>query len=94
MQVLPSRTGPKGLDAGHYLRLLAWGAGAVLAITLAVAAVRTELGTERAHLALSDVLGTRPVAKDESTQIVAWSNALDAQIRGQADVIRNRDYRC
>ena len=89
MQVLPSRTGPKGLDAGHYLRLLAWGAGAVLAITLAVAAVRTELGTERAHLALSDVLGTRPVAKDESSQFVAWSNAVDAQIRRQADVIRD-----
>jgi hypothetical protein len=89
MQVVPSRTGTNAYGIRHYLRLFAWGAGATLALAVAVAAGRTEPGTERVQSALAAMLGTKPVAKDSSSDVVARSSAVDAQMRRQADVIRD-----
>jgi hypothetical protein len=89
MQVVPSRTSISASGISYHSRLLAWGAGATLALAAAVAAGRTELGTERAQSALAAMQGTKSVAKDQSSQVVAWSSAVDAQMRRQGEVIRN-----
>jgi hypothetical protein len=72
-----------------FVRLLAWGAGAVLALAVAVAAGRTELGAKRAHAALTAMLsGPAPVEPQISERLKAWSNGVEAEMRRQAETIR------
>jgi hypothetical protein len=72
-----------------FLRLCAWGSGATLALVIAVAAGRTELGAQRAHAALAAML-SGPATPDRqlSEQMLAWSNGFDQQMRRQAEIIR------
>jgi hypothetical protein len=61
----PSRAVSLGSDANPsnlrtFWRLYAWGAGAVLALVVAVMAGRTELGAQRAHAVLTAMLSPAP----------------------------------
>jgi hypothetical protein len=55
-RAVPSGAGERAVNARQFLRLLAWGAGAALALVIAVTAGRTELGAKRAHAALMAML--------------------------------------
>jgi hypothetical protein len=85
-------TDPRAFNARMFLRLCAWGSGAALALVIAVAAGRTELGARRAHAALTAML-SGPATPDQqfsdlSERMTAWSDGLDQRMRGQAETIR------
>jgi hypothetical protein len=90
----PSRAVPLGSDANTsnlrtFWRLYAWGAGAALALIVAVMAGRTELGAQRAHAVLAAMLSPPPSPDQQlSDQMAAWSNGFDKQMRRQAEIIR------
>lgn len=71
------------------LRLSAWACAAMLALVLALAAGRTELGAQRAHAALT-AMQSGPTGPDQqwSDQMAAWSNGFDRQMRRMTDIIR------
>jgi len=90
----PSRAVSLGSDANSsnlrtFWRLYAWGAGAVLALVVAVVAGRTELGAQRAHALLTAMLSPPPSPDQQlSDQMAAWSSGFDKQMRRQAEIIR------
>ncbi len=90
----PSRAVSLGSDANTsnlrtFWRLYAWGAGAVLALVVAVMAGRTELGAQRAHAVLTAMLSPPPSPDQQlSEQMAAWSSGFDKQMRRQAEIIR------
>jgi hypothetical protein len=88
-RAVPSATGERAVNARQFLRLLAWGAGAALALVIAVAAGRTELGAKRAHAALTAMLSEQATAEPPiSERLTAWSNVVEAEMRRQAETIR------
>jgi hypothetical protein len=82
-----------GFNGRMFVRLCAWVSAAMVALVIAVAAGRTELGSERAHAALVAMLSP-PAASDRrsdqqlSEQMMAWSESVDKQMRRQAEAIR------
>jgi hypothetical protein len=90
----PSRAVSLGSDANTsnvriFLRLCAWGAGAAVALGVAVMAGRTELGAQRAHAALTAMLSPPPSPDQQlSDQMAAWSSGFDKQMRRQAEITR------
>src|SRR5579859_6933693 len=79
----------KPSNAGAFWRLYAWGAGAALALIIAVMAGRTDLGAQRASAAVNAMLSPPPSPDQQLTeQMSAWSSAFDKQMRRQAEVIR------
>jgi hypothetical protein len=90
----PSRAVSLGSDANTsnlrtFWRLNAWGAGAALALVVAVMAGRTELGAQRAHAVLTAMLSPPPSPDQQmSDQMAAWSSGFDKQMRRQAEIIR------
>ena len=78
----------KALNVRMFARLVAWGAAALVALVVAVAAERTELGSQRAHASLTAMLSP-PAEPDQqlSEQRLAWSEGFDKQMRRQAEVI-------
>jgi hypothetical protein len=90
----PSRTvslgsGAKPTDARAFWQLYAWGAGAALALIIAVVAGRTDLGAQRASAAVAAMLSPPPSPDQQLTeQMTAWSASLDKQMRRQAEIIR------
>jgi hypothetical protein len=72
-----------------FWRLFAWGAGATLALVVAIMAGRTELGAQRVHAALTAMFSAPPSPDQQlSEQMTAWSNGFDKQMRRQAEIIR------
>jgi len=82
-----------GFNGRMFVRLCAWVSAAMAALVVAVAAGRTELGSERAHAALVAMLSP-PAGPDRrsdqqlSEQMMAWSESVDKQMRRQAEAIR------
>ena len=90
----PSRTvslgpGASLINSRPFLQLCAWGAGAALALIVAVAAARTDLGAERARAAMTAMLSP-PQSPDRqlSAQIATLSGEFDQQMRRHAEAIR------
>ncbi len=78
----------KALNVRMFAKLVAWGAAALVALIVAVAAERTELGSQRAHASLTAMLNP-PAEPDQqvSEQMMAWSEGFDKQMHRQAEVI-------
>ncbi len=76
------------------LPLFAWGLGAAIALGFAVVAARTEVGAQRAHAVLVNMLSP-PASADQraeqqlSGQMVAWSQGVEKQFRRQSDIIQS-----
>jgi hypothetical protein len=88
-RAVPSGGGEHAVNTRLFLRLLAWGVGAALALVIAVAAGRTELGAKRAHAALTAMLSDPTPAEPQiSERLTAWSNGVDAEMRRQAETVR------
>jgi hypothetical protein len=88
-RAVPSGGGEHAVNTRLFMRLLAWGAGTAVALAIAVAAGRTELGAKRAHAALTAMLsGPAPVEPQISERLTAWSNGVEAEMRRQAETIR------
>jgi hypothetical protein len=88
-RAVPSGAGERAVNARQFLRLLAWGAGAAIALVIAIAAGRSELGAKRAHAALVAMLSSpEPAQPQISERLAAWSNGVDDEMRRQAETMR------
>jgi hypothetical protein len=88
-RAVPSGGGEHAVNTRLFLRLLGWGTGAALALVIAVAAGRTELGAKRANAALMAMLSSpEPAQPPISERLAAWSNGVEQEMRRQAETIR------
>jgi hypothetical protein len=90
----PSRTvssgsGAKFTNLRSFLLLCAWGSGAALAVVVAVAAGRTELGNQRVRAAMNAILSP-PQGPDQqmSEQLAALAGEFDKQMRLHTGMVR------
>ncbi len=72
-----------------FFRLCAWASAAMLALVLAVAAGRTELGSQRLRAAVSAIFSAPDERNpDLSRQIAALSAGVEKEMQRQAEMIR------